>query len=73
VSVPYRKRIGESKISGTLSGTVCAGTKIILTIFRHRFLRAGFGCGRRSERPETPPPRFSHVKENISSGAPKDE
>jgi len=34
VPVNYRKRIGESKISGTLKGVVLAGTKILYTIFR---------------------------------------
>lgn len=35
VPVTYRKRIGFSKISGTLKGTVLAGYKIITTIFRY--------------------------------------
>jgi glycosyltransferase involved in cell wall biosynthesis len=35
VPVDYRKRIGFSKISGTLKGTLLAGYKIILTIFRY--------------------------------------
>ncbi len=34
VPVSYRKRIGRSKITGTLSGTVRAGVKILSTIFR---------------------------------------
>jgi glycosyltransferase involved in cell wall biosynthesis len=34
VPVSYRKRIGKSKISGTLKGTVLAGTKILYIIFR---------------------------------------
>jgi glycosyltransferase involved in cell wall biosynthesis len=34
VGVSYRKRIGESKISGTIRGTVAAGSKILLTIIR---------------------------------------
>jgi hypothetical protein len=38
VPVCYRPRIGYSKITGTLSGTVKAGAKILWTIFRH-------GCG----------------------------
>ncbi len=33
VPVSYRKRIGKSKISGTLRGVVGAGTKILSTIF----------------------------------------
>lgn len=40
VPVRYRKRIGKSKISGTLIGTVRAGHKILWTIFRHACLRA---------------------------------
>lgn len=35
IPVRYRKRIGQSKISGTLIGTISAGYKIILTIFRY--------------------------------------
>ena len=35
VAVDYRKRIGFSKISGTLKGTLSAGYKIIITIFRY--------------------------------------
>ena len=38
--VRYRKRIGVSKISGTISGTFKAGYKIILTIFRYAFSTA---------------------------------
>lgn len=36
VSVSYRRRIGRSKISGTLAGTVRAGVKILWTIVRLR-------------------------------------
>ncbi len=35
VPVSYRKRIGVSKITGTILGTLCAGYKILFTIFRH--------------------------------------
>jgi glycosyltransferase involved in cell wall biosynthesis len=34
VPVPYRKRIGTSKISGTIKGTLLAGNKILWTIFK---------------------------------------
>jgi len=34
--VRYRARIGQSKISGTLQGTIRAGHKILGTIFRYR-------------------------------------
>jgi len=40
VPVPYRKRVGVSKISGTISGTIKAGYKILLTIFRYGFWRS---------------------------------
>ncbi len=36
VPVTYRKRIGKSKISGTIKGSVSAGYKIIKTIFKYR-------------------------------------
>lgn len=35
VPVSYRKRIGISKVTGTIGGTVRAGYKILFTIFRH--------------------------------------
>ncbi|MCS7033854.1 MAG: glycosyltransferase family 2 protein [Phycisphaerae bacterium] len=35
VSVSYRPRLGHSKITGTLKGTILAGSKILWTIFRH--------------------------------------
>lgn len=36
VPVSYRRRIGVSKITGTMSGTIRAGWKILYTIFKHR-------------------------------------
>ena len=41
VPVSYRKRIGKSKITGTISGTFRAGYKILWTIFRYGVLRRG--------------------------------
>ena len=38
VPVRYRKRIGTSKITGTLTGTLKAGYKILTTLIYHRFL-----------------------------------
>lgn len=35
VPVSYRKRIGKSKVSGTIAGSVQAGVKIIWTILKH--------------------------------------
>ena len=34
VAVSYRKRIGQSKVSGTIKGTILAGHKILWTIFK---------------------------------------
>ena len=38
VPVRYRKRIGTSKITGTLTGSLKAGYKILTTLIYHRFL-----------------------------------
>jgi len=35
VPVSYRRRVGVSKITGTLRGTVLAGYKILLTVLRY--------------------------------------
>ena len=35
VPVRYRRRIGKSKVSGTIKGTVMAGYKILWTIFKY--------------------------------------
>jgi len=35
VPVRYRQRIGKSKVTGTIRGTIMAGIKIIFTIFKH--------------------------------------
>ncbi len=37
--VRYRRRIGTSKISGTVRGTISAGTKILYTIAKYGFWR----------------------------------
>ncbi len=39
VPVSYRRRVGRSKISGTISGVVQAGTKILYVIGRHALIR----------------------------------
>lgn len=39
VPVSYRKRVGVSKITGTVRGTVLAGTKILSTVFRYSLSR----------------------------------
>ena len=40
VPTSYRNRIGTSKISGTLSGTIKAGSKILFTIAKYGWLRS---------------------------------
>ncbi len=40
VSTSYRHRIGHSKISGTFSGAVGAGAKILFVILRSRLQRS---------------------------------
>ena len=41
VPAKYRPRVGVSKITGTISGTIRAGHKILWTIFRYGVLRRG--------------------------------
>ncbi len=36
VPANYRRRIGKSKVSGTIKGTIMAGYKILWTIFKYR-------------------------------------
>jgi glycosyltransferase involved in cell wall biosynthesis len=50
IPVPHRsRRAGKSKVSGTLKGSILAGSKILWTIFRYRFLH-----------PADSPPSRSH-------------
>jgi hypothetical protein len=37
VPVSYRRRVGRSKITGTVTGSVRAGLKILYTVVRHAF------------------------------------
>jgi hypothetical protein len=37
IAVPYRRRVGRSKISGTITGVIRAGSKILWTIARQWF------------------------------------
>lgn len=41
VGVDYRRRIGKSKISGTLSGVIKAGLKIIYSVFKYSICSKG--------------------------------
>ena len=47
VPVRYRKRVGVSKITGTLKGTILAGYKILWTVFRYSFAKRSPGNRRR--------------------------
>ena len=53
VAVDYRPRIGRSKVSGTVRGTIGAGTKIIATILRYGWssgaVHGGSAGGRKRE------------------------
>ena len=48
VPVSYRRRVGVSKITGTIRGTVLAGYKILWTVFRHA-LAPHTGAGRAAD------------------------
>jgi hypothetical protein len=51
VPVSYRKRMGSSKISGTVSGVILAGTKILYTIFKIALVQSlRHGAEKRRER-----------------------
>lgn len=66
VPVSYRRRIGVSKISGTVRGTVLAGLKILSVIGRHAFSRSSTPLAFRSTarpavgRPEAGPKGGPH-------------
>ncbi len=47
VPVSYRKRVGVSKITGTLSGTIRAGHKILWTVLRYAFASNPSNAARR--------------------------
>lgn len=50
IPVPYRRRIGTSKISGTISGTIRAGYRILWTIARYGVLQRSGRQPRQSPR-----------------------
>lgn len=53
VPVNYRRRIGKSKISGTIKGAILAGEKILRTIFKYKYFR-------NTERSRTLPTKYIH-------------
>jgi len=54
IPVPYRKRVGVSKISGTISGSIKAGTKILYTIAKYGFRSWELGRLAKSESSSIP-------------------
>lgn len=50
VPVSYRRRVGVSKITGTVAGTVRAGHKILWTVVRHALAPGGRGDPRATRR-----------------------
>jgi uncharacterized protein DUF547/glycosyl transferase family 2 len=66
VPVRYRRRVGRSKVSGTLGGSVRAGVKILATLWRLRTVRAaalalGALAGAAADREAAGLPAFAHV------------
>ncbi len=55
VPVSYRRRIGASKISGTVSGTMKAGAKILYLIGKYGVLRGGTSRSPAAAAVEAPP------------------
>lgn len=57
--VRYRKRVGQSKISGTLRGVIAAGSKILYVIAREAFGDFGRSAARDAfDAPPSRPPTF---------------
>jgi glycosyltransferase involved in cell wall biosynthesis len=58
IPVAYRKRIGQSKISGTIKGTILAGSKILYLIAKYGLLsRTTIPTGRLTVREQLEPTR----------------
>ncbi len=57
VPVRYRPRIGRSKISGTVSGTLRAGAAILSTIVKVAWQRSGFRAQGSGQLPRAPSPQ----------------
>jgi len=55
VPVSYRKRVGVSKITGTVKGTILAGTKILWTVLRYSLGRSTSRAGKRTRNGGTRP------------------
>ena len=61
--VRYRKRIGASKISGTIRGTILAGSKILYTI-------AKYALWSRTDHPPSPPSSTPSDSPSLPSNSP---
>lgn len=55
VPVSYRKRVGVSKITGTVKGTILAGHKILWTVLRYSLGRSTSRAGNRTRNGGTRP------------------
>ncbi len=54
IPVPYRRRVGSSKISGTFSGTVRASWKILYTIAKYGLVRGDISNNREHDGKDVP-------------------
>ena len=76
VPVRYRRRIGRSKISGTISGSLRAGTKILATLWRLRGREAAgmialvaFGFGAHAAPAHSAPGNSAHANSPTANSA----
>ncbi|RIK68155.1 UDP-glucose--dolichyl-phosphate glucosyltransferase [candidate division KSB1 bacterium] len=66
IPVRYRKRIGVSKVSGTVKGVVLAGYKILWTIFKYA-LQPAPAAGKTGQRLHVARQNHAAAKQNLSS------
>lgn len=66
IPVRYRKRIGVSKVSGTVKGVVLAGYKILWTIFKYA-LQPAPAAGKTGQRLHVDGQNHAAAKQNLSS------
>lgn len=67
VPVDYRRRIGSSKISGTINGTVRAGSKILLIIAKYGMQRQKKQAAAERNVHATLTPKLEHVQDHLPS------
>lgn len=68
IPVPYRTRVGASKISGTVSGTIKAGYKILFTIAKYGVTSRGNRD--HAQRPDPAPTGSTHPKNQSENQEP---